>query len=172
MRGTLGDTAFMAVENTNEARELIQVWMDDRGFFDAKLSPTPIPEGFHFIIGGKAAIGLPFSVLQPNELIKTVIVIANVSLGKEHFDAFNDLNAKDREMLLWDLQRDIMFASPTYSFNPEFQTDGIFKGIQFTKEISYDDLTKGKLGDAVIDVTRCVLWVIWTFARRFGPLKE
>jgi hypothetical protein len=162
----------MSVENTNEARELIQGWMDDRGFFDAVLSPAPIPEGFHFIIGGKAANGLPFSVLQPDELIETVMVIANVSLSKEHFDAFNDLNAKDRDMLLWNLQRDIMFKSPTYSFNSEFQTDGTFKGIQFTKEISYDELTKGKLGDAVIDVTRCVLWVIWTFGREFGALKE
>lgn len=162
----------MAVENTNEARELIQGWMDERGFFDAALSPTPIPEGFLFIIGGKATNGLPFSVLQPNELKETVIVIANVALGKEHFDAFNELNAKNRDTLLWDLQRDIMLASPTYSFNPEFQTDGIFKGFQFTKEISYDELTKGKLSDAVIDVTKCVIWVIGTFRRAFGPLKE
>jgi hypothetical protein len=74
-------------------------------------------------------------------------------------------------MLLWNLQRDIVFAPPTYSFNPEYQKDGTFKGVQFTKEISYDELTEGKLGDAVIDVTRCVLWVIWTFRRAFGPLK-
>lgn len=162
----------MSVENTNEATKLIQGWMNDRGFFDAVLSPVPIPKGFHFIIGGKATNGLPFSVLQPKGLKETVMVVANVSLSKDHFDAFNKLNAKDRDTLLWNLQKDIMFKSPTYSFNPEFQKDGTFKGIQFTKEISYDELTKGKLGDAVIDVTRCVLWVVLTFVREFGPSKE
>jgi hypothetical protein len=162
----------MAVENTDKARELIKGWMNDRGFFDVVLSPVPIPKGFHFVIGGKAANGLPFSVLQPEGLKETVMVVANVSLGKDHFDALNDLNAKDRDTLLWNLQKDIMFKSPTYSFNSEFQTDGTFKAIQFTKEISYDELTKGKLGDAVIDVTRCVLWVIWTFRKEFGPSKE
>ncbi len=161
----------MVVETTEQAKELIQGWMDDRSFFDPTLSPTPIPEGLHFIIGGKGANEIPFSILQPKELKKTVVVIANVSLAKEHFDALNEMKAEDRNMLLWNLQRDIVFAPPTYSFNPEYQKDGTFKGVQFTKEISYDELTEGKLGDAVIDVTRCVLWVIWTFRRAFGPLK-
>ncbi|VVB62995.1 Uncharacterised protein [uncultured archaeon] len=162
----------MVVETTEEAKELIQGWMNDRRFFDPALSPTPIPEEFHFIVGGKAANEIPFSVLQPKELERTVVVIANVTLGKMHFDAFNAMKKEERDNLLWDLQKEIIFASPLYSFNPEYNVDGTFKGIQFTKEISYDELTEGRLGDAVSSVTRCVLWVVWTFRRKFGPSKE
>ena len=162
----------MSVETTEQAKKLIQDWMTDRNFFDPATSPNPVPDEFHFILGGKAANGIPFSVLQPKELKETVIVIANVMLGKEHFDAFNEMKAEDRDIILWNLKRDIIFTQPTYSFNPEYEKDGIFKGFQFIREISYDELTKGKLGDAVIDVTKCVIWVIWTFERAFGPLKE
>lgn len=162
----------MPVKTIRQARGLIRDWMSDRMFIDPALSPSSAPEGFHFVIGGKAANGLPFSILQPAQLKRTVVVIANVSLAKEHFDAFNSMEIKDRENLLLNLQRDLIFQSPTYSFNQEYERDGIFKGLQFIKEISYDELTEGKLGDAVNDVTKCVLWVIWTFREAFGPLKE
>jgi hypothetical protein len=162
----------MAVENTEKAKELIQTWMNDRGFFDPMLSPDPTPKEYHFIVGGKAANGIPFSILQPRELKRTVVVIANVTLSEEHFDAFKSLKIEDRDNLLWDIQKEIILASPSYSFNPEYNVDGTFKGIQFIKEISYDELTEGKIGDAVSDVTKCVIWVIWTFKRAFGPLKE
>jgi hypothetical protein len=162
----------MVIENTEQAKELIQGWMDSRGFFDPVASPSTILDGFHFVIAGKAENEIPFYVLQPTDLNEAIKVIANVMLGKEHLDAFNDLEANDREQLLWNLQRDIIFTPTTYSFNPEYKKDGTFNGVQFTKEISYDELTKGMLSDAVIEVTKCVLWVIWTFKRRFGPLKE
>ena len=163
----------MVVENKEQqVRGLIQGWMNDRRFFDPALSPTPTPDGFHFIIGGKAVNEIPFSILQPKDLERTVMVISNVTLGKEHFDSFNAMEKEERDNLLWNLQKEIVFASPLYSFNPEYKVDGTFKGIQFSKEISYDELTEGRLGDAVSNVTRCVLWVIWTFRRKFGPLKE
>ena len=162
----------MVVENTEKARELIQSWMDSRGFFDPENSPNTIPDGFHFVIAGKAENGIPFYVLQPIDLNEVIKVIANVMLGREHLDAFNSLEDNDREELLWGLQRDIIFAPTTYSFNEEYKKNGTFTGVQFTKEISYDELTKGKLSDAAIDVTKCVLWVVWTFSKRFGHTKE
>lgn len=162
----------MVVETTEQASELIQCWMNDRGFFDPVLSPSPTPEGFHFIIGGKAANGIPFSALQHKGLKRTVVVAANVALSNEHLEAFNAMKKEDRDNLLWALQKEIVFASPAYSFNPEYKIDGTFKGIQFMKDISYDELTEGRLGDAVSNVTKCVLWVIWTFRRQFGHLKE
>jgi hypothetical protein len=86
----------MPVKTIRQARGLIRDWMSDRMFIDPALSPSSAPEGFHFVIGGKAANGLPFSILQPAQLKRTVVVIANVSLAKEHFDAFNSMEIKDR----------------------------------------------------------------------------
>lgn len=162
----------MPVKTTGQAKKLIQGWMNDRGFFDSTATPSTTPDEFIFILGGKSPKEIPFMILQPKKLRKTIVVLANVVLGKEHFDAFNAMSAEDRDEVLWDLQKDIIFAPALYSFNPEFKENGTFKGVQFTKEISYDELTIGKLGDAVIDVTRGVLWVIWTFRKKFGPLKE
>lgn len=162
----------MVVKNTEHARELIKSWMDSRGFFDPAASQNTIPDGFHFVIAGKAENGIPFYVIQPTDLNEAIKVIANVMLGREHLDAFNGLEANDREELLWNLQKDIIFTPTTYSFNEEYKKDGIFTGVQFTKEISYDELTNGKLSDAAIDVTKCVLWVVWTFVKIFGPTKE
>jgi hypothetical protein len=167
-----GDLSSMVVQDPKGAMELIQVWMADRRFYDPSLSPVPTPEGFHFFVGGKDVNEIPFSVLQPKELIRTVVVAANVKLGKEHLDAFNAMKKEDRDNLLWNLQKEIVFASPAFSFNPEYKIDGTFKGIQFVKDISYDELTEGRLGEAVSNVTKCVLWVVWTFRRQFGPLKE
>lgn len=162
----------MVIETVGQAKELIQNWMNYRKFINPATSSTTVPDELYFMISGKASDDIPFSILQPKDLGRTVVVLANVILGQEHFEAFNEMEPKDRENLFWDLQRSIIFAPVTYSFNPEYKKDGTFRGIQFIKEISYDELTEGRLGDAVSNVTKCVLWVIWVFRREFGPLKE
>ena len=161
----------MAVENTAKAEELVRDWLNSRGFYDPAASPVTIPEEFHFIIAGKADNEISFFVIQPKKLDGIIAVLSNVKLGEKHFEAFTKLDDKGREELLWNLQLGIIFAPTAYAFNPDIK-DGILKAIQFTKEIYYEDLTRGKLGEAVLDVTKCALWTVLFFRQRFGSSME
>jgi hypothetical protein len=46
------------------------------------------------------------------------------------------------------------------------------KSILFVKEISFDELTEGRLAQAADEVSRMVMWLSLVFLRRFGKPKE
>ncbi|AET65317.1 hypothetical protein Mhar_1961 [Methanothrix harundinacea 6Ac] len=153
----------MPVETIEEARTLIHNWMADRGYF--------IKEGdfigYRFEFIGKFGNDTHFSIIQPESLPRAVVVVSNVSVSAAHYDALSSMELKDREEFIWDLKREFIFLPSSFTFDPSFEQLGIPKSIQFSKEISYDELTEGRLHEAVDYNSRCVLWVIWVFGKMF-----
>jgi len=162
----------MVVENkgANWAKSSAQTWMQNSGFFSKEI--LPCPDDLNFILEGKAPTGIPFLIIQPKQLKSAMVVIANVRITEPSFASLNALKNEERDEFLWNLKRELMFAPPTFAFDPTFEKTGIPKGIQFSKEVYYDEFTEGKLAEAVSYATRSALWVVWTFGRRFGSPKE
>ena len=165
----------MPVRTTEEAQTLIRNWITDRGFFDKEskiIEADPAPKGFLFQFYGKAPTTIPYNIIQPDLFNRTILILANVRITQPRIDSLKSMKKEDRDDFLWNLQKDIMFAPPTFTFDSSYEKTGIPEGIQFTKEISYDELTEGKLAESVDYVCRCVLWVIWAFQKEFGPSGE
>jgi hypothetical protein len=164
----------MPVETPEEAKNLIRGWITDRSFFDnaSNIEVDPTPKGLLFQFNGKAPTTIPYIIIQPDILKRAIVVLANVTITKQRIDSLNSMKKEDRDKFLWNLQKDLIFAPPSFSFDPSFDKTGIPEGIQFTKEVSYDELTEGKLAEAVDYVCRCVLWVIWVFQKEFGSSGE
>lgn len=157
----------MAIEikNVDQAKSLAQSWMQDNGFFSKEV--LPCPNDLYFILEGKAPNGIPFLIIQPKQLKRAIVAIANVMITDSSFASLNALKDDERDEFLWNLQRDLMFAPPTFAFDPSFEETGIPKGIQLSIEVYYDELTEGKIAEAVNYASRSALWVIWTFRRKF-----
>jgi hypothetical protein len=161
----------MPVETPEDAKSLIRGWITDRAFFDnaSNIEVDPVPKGLLFQFNGKAPTTVPYTIIQPDILKRTIVVLANVKITQPRIDSLNSMKKEDRDKFLWNLQKDLIFAPPSFSFDPSFDKTGIPEGIQFVKEVSYDELTEGKLAEAADYVCRCVLWVIWVFQKEFGP---
>jgi hypothetical protein len=158
----------MAIEigTVDQAKSLAQTWMKDSGFFSKEI--LPCPDGLNFILEGMSPNGIPFLIIQPTQLKNAVVAIANVRITDSSFTSLSALSRDERDDFLWNLKRELMFAPPTFAFDPTFEETGIPKGIQFSKEVYYDELTPGRLAEAVNYATRSALWVVWTFRRKFG----
>lgn len=163
----------MSVEDTEAASNLIIKWINTRKV--SASSETPIPKNpsddFSFQFSCKNEVDLPFTILQPKIWNTTVIVLAEVSIDQIHRNALESMRAKDRDNFLWGLRRDIAFAPATSAFGPPSEKSGLPKGIQFSKEICYDELSENKLSGAMRDVLVCVAYVIDLFKKEFGELK-
>jgi len=158
------------VKTVDQAKSLAQTWMQNSGSFSKEI--LPCPSDLNFILEGMAPNGIPFLVIQPRQLKSAVAAIANVRITESSFASLSALDRSERDEFLWNLKRELMFAPPTFAFDPTFEETGIPKGIQFSKEVYYDELTEGRLAEAVNCVTRSALWVVWSFGRRFGPCTE
>ena len=160
----------MPVRTLEEAKSFAQTWMTDMGYFGREV--TPCPEGFNFMLEGAVPNKIPFLIIQPKESADILVVLATVRITESSFNSLSKMKEEDRDEFLWNLQKELILLPPTYSFDPTFEETSIPKGIQFTKEVYYDDLTKGKLAEAVHYTTRGALWVVLTFKRKFNPNKE
>lgn len=162
----------MAIEikAVDQAKSLAQTWMQEGGFFSKEI--LPCPDDLNFILEGVAPTGIPFLIIQPKQLKSAVVVIANVRITDSSFTSLSALKSDERDEFLWNLKRELMFAPPTFVFDPTFEETGIPKAIQFSKEVYYDELTEGRIAEAVNYATRSALWVVWTFRRKFGAPAE
>jgi hypothetical protein len=160
---TKGDNTIMPVETIEAAKELVEKWVSDRGY---PISAIPASDDYSFQFGRISNLGIGFAVVQPKSIKRAVVVATRVALDPFHIKALE--SADDREDFLWSLKERLVFVLPAFSFdNPNVPTS-----IEFSKEISFDELTEGRLQDVVDQTIRCVLWVSWVFVRKFGRSEE
>ena len=158
------------VKTAAQAKSFAQTWMENNRVFSREV--LPCPGDFNFILEGTAVNGIPFIIAQPDHLATAIMAIVNVRVTDSSLASLNSMDETDRDEFLWNLQRELVFAPPNFAFDPDFEKTGIPKGIQFSKEIYYDELTEGRLAEAVNYATRSALWVIWSFRRKFGLPSE
>ena len=132
----------MPVNTVDEARIFIERWFKDRGYEN---SATSVSENLEFQFSGVSDLGIGFTIIKPTRLPRAVVVAARIAAVQFHIDALKSLNDDELEDFLWELKKGLLLASPNFRFdNPTIPTT-----MDFTKEISFDELTEGRLHDAL-----------------------
>jgi len=151
----------MPVNTAEEARLFINKWFNDRGYENKSTSNH---ENVEFQFSGVSDSGIGFTVIKTKRLPRVVVVATRITAIQFHIDALKSLSNEDLEAFLWELKRDLLMVSPNFRFdNPVIPST-----MDFTKEISFDELTEGKLHDAVDQTIRCILYVAWMFNHKLG----
>jgi hypothetical protein len=152
-------------ENIDEVKRKVDEWMKGRGIFIREIESDET----HFQFEGRTETKIGITIAQPKKLHKSVVVISKLELHPKHLETLSRLNPKKKAEFIWDLKRDLIFAPATFIME---QSGEDLKSIQFTKEISFDELTEGRLIEAVDNVCRPLIWTAWVFVRRFGQPEE
>ena len=154
----------MPVNTIEEAEILIEKWM--KGRFPQKEAPVSDLNNFQYI--SETSQGIGFSVIQPKALHDFVVVVAIIALDPYQLKKLESLDPKKRDDFIWDLKKELLFWPPHFKFdNPT-----IPQSIQFHTELSFDELTIGRLHDALNQITRCMIWIAWSLGREFGVPSE
>lgn len=154
----------MSVETIADAKAKIQEWMNQRGYFASEINS----DGFNFHLIGKNEGGIGFSILQPKAFERIILVLTQVDVDPLHYKSLSSMRPKDRDEFLWDMWRELIFAPVAFNYDSTFNTTGIPKSIQFSKEITFEDLSDSKLREAQDYTVRGVLWAVSIFNREFG----
>lgn len=147
---------------TNERAKIVYDWMKIRKFFVKAIKPDEGSFQFEGISGSKVG----FIVVQPNDTPRSVIVVSNLKILPIHEEAMSKLPPQERDSFFWNLKRELIFAPATFFMHPNGSNTNM---IQFAKEISFDELTEGRLFEAMDAICRSTVWTIWSLIRKFGP---
>jgi len=151
----------MPTETAAEAKEKVRTWMEGRRIFIKETEADEVD----FQLNGRTETQIPLAIVLPKDLPKTILVVTKIELHKMHANALNQLTPQEKEAFIWDLKKDLMFAPAAFNMEPS-GTD--LKAIQFTKEISFDELSDGRLIDAMDSVCRSFIWTAWVLTKKFG----
>jgi hypothetical protein len=149
----------------DEVKRKVDKWMRGREIFVKEIES----EETHFQFEGRTETQVGIIIAQPKKLYRSIVVISKLELHPKHLEKLGRLNSKKKAEFIWDLRENLIFASATFTME---QLGDNLKSIQFAKEISFDELTEGRLIDAVDGVCRPLIWTAWVFVRRFGQPEE
>ncbi|MDP0941403.1 DUF2299 family protein, partial [Klebsiella quasipneumoniae] len=85
-------------------------------------------------------------IIQPAGLERSLILVSKIEIHPQHLEKLQSMSSVERDEFLWNLKRDLMFAPPVFQTHPLEDPDHP-TAIEFIKEISFDELTEGRLID-------------------------
>ena len=157
----------MPVTTSEEAKKLIKEWMVTRSL------PTKEADRKDtiFQIESLTPNNIAFVVAQPKMFPRSVFVIAKIEVHAVHLKALGLMDPKKRAEFIWEMKRELVTLPPAFMFQSKDDPETKPEAIQFIKEISFDELTEGKLIDAMDQTCRGIILVTWMFAKAFGTVE-
>jgi hypothetical protein len=147
---------------TEKAKSNIQKWLLEDGY---KIESQPNQNTlFRFVITDIS--GIKTIVAQPTLSLDQIVIGAGINFDDTQQNLLQTLENKERLDFLWDLRFGLL------NLNVGFLGVSLpLKGIEISKPIYYDGLTKDALLQKISEVKRAVIFVMWTFDRKFGEAK-
>lgn len=153
----------MPVETPEEASKFVRRWMNDRRVFQCDASDKS-KEAF-FSYEGASGNGINFAIQQPKNMVRVVGVTTKILFDQQQL---NDLGPEKCDKFFKNLGKSLLFVNPTFTPGPKLETP---EWLLFIKEISYDELTEGRLIDAVDQVCRAVIFASSLIIDELGEPK-
>ena len=153
----------MPVKTPEEATAFVKRWMDDRGVFRTDASDNS--KDVYFSYEGTSDSGINFAIQQPINMARVVGVTTKILFDQRQLE---DLVQEKRNNFLNSMSKKLLFVNPASALGPKLEKP---EWILFIKEISYDELTEGRLIDAVDQVSRAVIFASSLIIDELGEPK-
>ncbi len=150
-------------KDSNEWKQKVYDWLAQEGMFRKEVDDAK--SAFHF--GINYPVGSPYhiEIVKPRDMIDGVLVISVLRIAPSHQTALAKQSPEKRKPLLHGLRLRLLSRRPGFSVKED---DGVWSAVQFQVRLLHDILTKTTLLEAIDDVFRSMLFVIWTFGHNFG----
>jgi hypothetical protein len=155
----------MPVKTPEEAKEFVRTWMVDRKVYKNDTTSDAV----HFQYDGICSTGVNFSIQHPKDMIRVVGVTVKMLIDANHLKMLTQFSSQKRAKFLKNLSDRLIFVPPAFQFGPAPEHP---EWLFFVKEISYDELTEGRLMDAVDQLSRAVIFASSIFIDTFGEPRE
>lgn len=153
----------MPVNTPEEAKAFVKRWMDDRRVFRTDASDKS--KDAYFSYEGISDSGINFAIQQPRNMTRVVGVTSKILFDKGQLE---NLSEEKRNNFLNDLCKKLLFVNPAWTPGPKLEKP---EWVLFIKEISYDELTEGRLINAVDQVSRTVIFASSLIIDELGEPK-
>ncbi|HOE46417.1 MAG TPA: DUF2299 family protein [Methanothrix soehngenii] len=155
------------MKTSEEAKRLIKEWMVSRGLPAKEVDQ----KNTVFQIESKTPTDIVLVAIQSSTLPRSVFIITKIDIHPAHLEALKSVNPERRTQFLWELKKELASIPPAFLCQPIGSIDTVPESIQFMKEISFDELTEGRLIEAMDQTCRGIILTAWIFLKEFGAVE-
>ena len=142
-------------------RDEVKRWLIEEGIFKSEV-PDENAE-WHYVVEFPAESG------QISDIIKLkgrdiVLVISGVILAEEHYRALHSLPPERKKKLIFKWKMDLLFRKAEFRMLPDAEN---LRQIEFQIPLYLEELTKPKLMEALREIFKCKLYIIWSVNYEF-----
>ena len=144
-------------------KQTIYDWLAEEGMFRKDVDDPKA--AFHFGINFPVNSPYHIEVVKPRDMKDGVLIVSVLRVAPSHQTALAKLSVEKRKSLVHDLKLQLLTRRPGFSLK---ENEGVWDAVQFQVRLLNDNLSKTTLLEAIDDVFRSMLIVIWTFGHNFG----
>lgn len=163
MRDLGVEDELMPAKEIEDTCNKITRWLTEEGLYKERIQDENLY--FHLTAEFPVRSGRHLSIIQPKNREDMIIVLSRIMLADVHKTALSAMPRKERLKFLWNMRYALLFQESSFDMQPGGES---LEGIQFTREIYYDGLTKNRLMEAMRENFKCELYVVWRFQEVFG----
>lgn len=156
----------MPSEETNKIKLKLIEWLKEEGFSVEEKEPGPLAI---FNISADKGGELGFNVMQASSRKESIFVCTTVSVGPEDKHRMLKIPLKRRMDFVWALNMDLIKNNEIHDFSilpkPPEDIQGVFVS---TRQIYYDELTKGKFMFSVHVLIKASVTIMWMLQKLLG----
>ena len=139
----------------------VKQWLMEEGILKAEV-PDENAE-WHYVVE------FPPGSNQISDVVKPagkdfILVISGLVLSEKHYKALHSLPHDKKKNLIHKWKMDLLFRKAEFRMLPNAES---LQRIDFTIPIYLEDLRKSVLFDALREIFRCKLYVIWNLQHEF-----
>ncbi|HIP25757.1 MAG TPA: DUF2299 domain-containing protein [Archaeoglobus profundus] len=147
-------------------REKVKHWLIEEGIFK-----TEVPDDnadWHFVVE------FPSGSNQISDIIKLkgrdlVVVVSGIILAEHHYKALHSLPKEKKRNLIFKWKMDLLFRKAEFRMLPDAEN---IRQIEFQVPIYVEELTKPKLMEALREIFKCKLYIIWSVNHEFEKTTD
>ena len=146
----------------NELAEKVKGWLEKEGIFKEEIDNEKAE--FHFLVQFPKGSNYISEVIKPKDR-DYLIIGSSIQLAEEHYRALHSLPKAEMNALLWQWRFDLLFRDAEFRMVPSAQE---LKGMEFTRSLYEEDLSRTTLINALREIFKCKLYIVWRVAQMMG----
>ncbi len=142
-------------------KDVVKKWLAEEGILKAEI-PDENAE-WHYIVE------FPSGSNQISDVIKIkdrdlIIVASAIVLSEKHYKALHSLPKEKKKNLIFKWKMDLLFRNAEFRMIPDAEN---LQRIDFQIPIYLEELNKPKLMNALREIFKCKLYIIWSVSHEF-----
>ena len=144
----------------------VKDWLLEEGILKSEV-PDEMAE-WHYVVEFPAKSNQVSDIIKPKDR-KMILVLSGIVLSESHYKAFNSLTPEEKQKLIHKWKMDLLFRRADFRLIPDAMN---LQRIEFSIPIFEDSLTKTSVIEALRELFKCKLYIIWNVQHEFDRFTD